>query len=208
MRRESGHAELNEDKWDVRAETFDNKRFDYFRFIQKRTISLLPLKKGLSFLDIGCGTGWAVCYVASLVHGSGKFYGVDISSKMIEKAKERSSNYENTYFCKANAEILPFENDVFDLIVCTNSFHHYLNPSLALDEIYRVLKSGGRICITDITAGGLIMKMIDKQVKKKELEHVKFYSTQDYRALFAKAKLQHITSKSIMFPLKVHVAEK
>ena len=208
MEKGNEHARLNERKWDLRAKTFDDRRFDYFRFMQKRVVSLVGLKENQHFLDLGCGTGWAVRYAASLVNQRGEFYGIDISSKMIEKAKARSKGYENAHFYKSNAEELPFEGSFFDFIICTNSFHHYLNPSQALGEAHRVLKSGGKIYILDITTDGPIMKMIDKWIKRKEREHVKYYSTRDYRMLFATAKLKHITSKLITFPLKVHMAEK
>lgn len=66
VRRDSEHAELNERKWDSRAATYDEKRFDYFRYMQKRLIALIPLKENLHFLDLGCGTGWAVRHVAHL----------------------------------------------------------------------------------------------------------------------------------------------
>lgn len=60
----------------------------------------------------------------------------------------------------------------------------------------------------DLTTYGFIMKMVDKRVRKKEPEHVKFYCTQDYRTFFANAKLKYITNKLITFPMKVHIAEK
>jgi ubiquinone/menaquinone biosynthesis C-methylase UbiE len=208
MSKESDHAELNAKKWDSRAETYDQKRFDYFRYMQKRLIALLPLKEGLCFLDIGCGTGWAVRHVATLVNQHGEFYGIDISSHMIEKAKDHSHDYRSAYFYEANAEELPFEDNLFDLIICTNSFHHYLHPTQALREISRVLNPGGRIYILDVTADGFITQTLDKVVKKREPEHVKFYSTQDYRLLFTGANLEHVATKLITPPLKVHIGEK
>jgi len=208
----SDHDELNAKKWDSRAETYDEKRFDYFRYMQKRLIALLPLKENLYFLDSGCGTGWAVRRVASLVNQRGEFYGIDISPNMIEKAKEHSQEYSKTYFNKANAGALPFQDTFFDLIICTNSFHHYLHPVRALQEIFRVLKPGGRIYIMDVTADGFITKMLDKVLKKREPEHVKFYSTQEYHHLFTGAGLEHIATQSILSPLnvhmKVHIGEK
>ncbi len=162
------HAELNEKKWDLRAETFDDKRFNYFRFMQKRLVSILDLKANQHLLDLGCGTGWAVRYAANLVNQRGEFYGIDISSKMIEKAKANSSDYENVHFYQTSAEQLPFENNSFDFIICSNSFHHYFNPAKVLSEVHRVLKSKGRIYILDATADGLIVRMADKWTKKKE----------------------------------------
>lgn len=214
MERESEHFELNEKKWDSKAETFDEKRFDYFRYYQKRVISLLHIRENQYFLDIGCGTGWAVRYVASLVKEGGRSHGIDLSSKMIKKAIENSNNYanpyKNTYFCKANAEELPFQNNFFDFVICTNSFHHYLKPSKALSEVYRVLKVGGRIYLLDPTTDGFIMKMVDRWDKNTEREHVKYYSTKDYVQLFTKAKLRYISNKSIFSYMseKIHIGEK
>jgi ubiquinone/menaquinone biosynthesis C-methylase UbiE len=208
------HAELSEKKWDARAETFERKwlnRFNFFQFLQKRVITLLDLHEGQHFLDVGCGTGWAVRYAASVVQGKGEFYGIDISAKMIEKAGEICGSCENIHFYKADAETLPFENDFFDFIICTNSFHHYFIPSKVLAEVYRVLKPGGRFVVLDATADGPIVKIIDKWIRKKDRTHVRFYSTREYQALFAQAGLNHVSSKSIWLPLrsmKVHIGSK
>lgn len=208
------HIESNERKWDSRAEAFERKwfnRFNYFQFLQKRVIHLLDLHEGQRFLDIGCGTGWAVRYAASLVKNEGGFYGIDISSRMIEKAQESCSGCESIYFYKADAEALPFENDLFDFIICTNSFHHYFTPSKMLNEVYRVLKTGGRILILDPTADAFLMKMYDKWTKKRESEHVKYYSTQEYRKLLAQARLNYVSSRPIwplLRQMKVHIGAK
>ena len=208
MSQASEHTELNARKWDSRAETYDAKWFDYMRYMQKRTIALLPLKENISFLDIGCGTGWAVRYVATLIHQHGEFYGIDISPNMIERAKDNSRDCRNMYFYKANAEELPFQDNLFDLIMCTNSFHHYLQPAKALSEIQRVLKSSGRIYIMDFTADGFLSRMIDRVFRKREPEHVRFYSTREYQRLFADAKLAHVSKQSITSSMKVHIGEK
>lgn len=61
------HDRLNEEKWNSRAKTYDDKRFNRFRFMQKRLVSLLNLKENQNLLDLGCGTGWAVRYATSLI---------------------------------------------------------------------------------------------------------------------------------------------
>ncbi len=144
------HEKANEQKWDIRSKSFDNKRFNYFRWMQKQVLSLISFQPGTSFLDLGCGTGWAVCYVADLLEGQGQFTGIDISQGMIERARENASRLENVHFHIASAEQLPIEDDTMDNIICTNSFHHYLHPEKALAEVYRVLKEKGRIYILDL----------------------------------------------------------
>ncbi len=207
MEKEREHTRLNEKKWDSRAKTYDKlfHRF-YFHFSQKRVVSLLNLHENQCFLDIGCGTGWAVRYAASLVRNKGKFYGIDISSKMIDKAKENYADCENVQFYQADAAAFPFEDDFLDFIICTNSFHHYFSPSKVLNEVYRVLKPRGKIFIEDLTFNGFITKMVNNI--KKEREFAKYYTTQEYKTLFAEARLSYVTSKLITPPVKVHIAEK
>jgi len=208
MDNSSEKVRLNERKWDRRSSTYDQKRFDYFRWMQQRAIRLIDLHPGMHFLDIGCGTGWAVRYVAGLLQGDGEFSGVDISGGMIEKAKNQTQGLEQVHFYQANAEKLPFEDGRVDDALCTNSFHHYPDPLKALVEIGRVLKPGGRFYILDVTSDDFFIRWIDSRVRQNEQEHVKFYSSREYQAMFAAAHLDHVQSRIITYPLKVHIAGK
>jgi len=99
----------------------------------------------------------------------------------------------------------------FDIIICTMSFHHYLNPGKAIAEAYRVLKQKGRIYILDVTTDDFITRWIDVLISKKEKGHVhvKQYNTAEYKQMFSRAGLKYIESKIILsYPLKVHIAEK
>ena len=208
MSTKAEHTELNKQKWDRRSETYDEKRFSFFRFFQQRVISLMPLRGSDYVLDIGFGTGWAVRYMAGRLQDGGQAYGVDISDKMIEKAVTASSDLGNVHFPPADAEELPFEGDFFNSIICTNSFHHYQNPVRVLEEICRVLKTDGRVYILDPTADGFLVRRLDKRFRRKEREHVKFYSSHEYRLLFQKAKLKYVRSRLIVPLMKVHIGEK
>ena len=208
MKNEKEHIELNQQKWDFWAKSFDKKIYDFFRFMQKRTISLTALKEKDYFLDIGCGTGWAVRHASRIIKENGKAFGIDLSPKMIEIAKANSPNNQNVFFFQANAENLPFKDNFFEFIICTNSFHHYLDPLKALDEIFRVLKKEGEIYILDVTTDGFLAKMFNKRFQKTEKEHVKFYNTREFKDFYAKANLKYIASKLILPFEKVHIAKK
>jgi ubiquinone/menaquinone biosynthesis C-methylase UbiE len=201
------HDKLTQKKFDKWAEEFEERGF--FKYFQKRVISLINLQSNSNFLDMGCGTGWAVRYVSILLEGQGHFVGIDISQKMIEKAKELAEGLAGPSFHQASSEDLPLENNFFDNIICTFSFHHYLNPEKALSEATRVLKSKGRIYILDFTADDLLTKWIDRTVLKLEKSHVKEWSTSEFKEMFSVSGLKYIESKTILiYPIKVHIAEK
>ena len=200
-------AKLNQEMWDSRAGSYD-RYLGFLRWTQKKLISTLRMGANPHLVDLGCGTGWAVCYAASLRNGQGEFYGIDVSPKMIERAEANSAKFANVHFRTANAEKLPFDDASFDYVICSNAFHHYSDPRKVLGEAYRVLKHGGRVYILDVTADGFVTKMLDRLARKLEQSHVKIYSSKEYRTLFEKAGLLYETSRSILPSWKIHIAEK
>ena len=201
------HAKINANKWDHRAETYDEKRFDFMRFMQKRTVDLLSLTRGMALLDVGCGTGWAIRYAASLVGGQGKFCGIDISPSMIERAEAQST--EGTEFRLGHAEQLPYADSSFDRIICTNSFHHYQNPLKVTQEFNRVLKAGGMLYVTDFTSDNLFAEMMDRGQRKREAAHVRFHNTKEFKEFFREAGLDYCGTRTITITtMKVHIGQK
>jgi ubiquinone/menaquinone biosynthesis C-methylase UbiE len=196
--------------WNKWASEIDGKgwRYNYLRDLQNKLISLVDVKENIHFLDVGCGTGWAVGEAAKLVNNKGLFYGIDLSPKMIEMAKGKFSGMDTFHFIQANAESIPLNDNFFDVIICANSFHHYLNPDKALKEMYRLLKSGGKIYILDPTADSWIVKAADTVIKLFEPEHVKLYSTKEFQRLFENAKLGYTGSEMIKASTKIHIGEK
>jgi len=207
MRTSDEHGKINAAKWDKRAETYDQKRFDFMRFIQKRTVDLIGLKPGMALLDVGCGTGWATRYVASLAAGQGRFCGIDISPGMIERAEAQST--EGTEFRLGNSEQLPYTDGSFDRIICTNSFHHYRDPLKATQEFSRVLKIGGMLYLTDLTSDTLFLELIDRRQRKREAAHVRFHNTKEFKEYFRETGLEYCGAKMIAITtMKVHIGRK
>jgi ubiquinone/menaquinone biosynthesis C-methylase UbiE len=199
---------LNEKKWDAIAETYETKYFaSYLSSGQKKVISLLDLNENKRLLDLSCGTGRALNYAPSFARGVGTYYGIDISSKMIEKAKEKFPGHKNIVFRRASAEDLPFKKGFFDLIICTNAFHHYYNPSKVLKEVHRVLKSKGKLFLLDMTTDVPIMRIIDSIVKVLDESHIKLYSTKEYRMFFRNAGLKYLKTVPVGPISKIHIGE-
>ena len=202
------HLARNERMWDRRAEDFDARRFDYFRILQRRVLSLMPLRKGITFLDVGCGTGRAVLEAHRRLEGEGSFHGIDLSPGMIERASENAAGLTGVDFTVADAEHLPFDDASIDLIVCTNSFHHYPRPVSSLRQFSRVLTRGGAAYILDVTADLFLIRWIDARTRAKEPEHVRFYSTLEFKEMLGQAGLSYAGRKVVAFPEILHIGRK
>jgi ubiquinone/menaquinone biosynthesis C-methylase UbiE len=198
LKKESKHIERNKTKWDRWAETADGKGklYEYLRSAQTNLLASIGIKENVDFLDIGCGTGFAVGLAAEMAGYTGAFYGADLSPKMIEKARENFSD-SIFHFIVADSESIPLENNSFDIIICTNSFHHYLHPGIVMKEISRLLKPSGRVYILDPAADLWIIKVADRILRLIEPEHVKIYSTAEFKKMIIGSGLKYVDSDKI-----------
>jgi ubiquinone/menaquinone biosynthesis C-methylase UbiE len=125
--------------------------------------SLAELKSATKTLELGCGTGE---YTLRLIKNTSSIIAIDISSTLIQQAKQKV-NSSNVQFLIADAQNLPFKDNTFDAIVGNAVLHHF-NLDNALDEIKRVLTSGGKIAFTEpnmLNPQNIIVKNI-KLIKK------------------------------------------
>ena len=105
-------------------------------------------------LDAGCGTAPMLSLLTERFPDA-HFTGIDLTPKMVEVAKAK--NLPNTTLVCGDCENLPFEEDAFDVIICSQSFHHYPNSEAFLKSVRRCLRRSGRLILRDMTMGeGLI----------------------------------------------------
>lgn len=102
--------------------------------------SLLPDFCGKRLLDLGCGYGWHCIY--AMEQGASSAVGIDISQKMLEVAKAKTTFPEVEYQCVA-MEDMDFEADSFDIVLSSLAFHYTECFEEIVQKIYRFLKPGG-----------------------------------------------------------------
>ncbi len=113
---------------------------------QERLLEASNLEQGEKVLDISCGTGLVTFPIAKAVGEKGSVTGIDLSEKMIEKASEEAENrgYPNISFQHMDAEELDLPDSSFDIAVNSLGLMYYPDPDKALQEMYEVVKPGGR----------------------------------------------------------------
>lgn len=126
-------------------------------------------KLGEIVADLGSGRGMDVFLAAKSVGESGLVIGIDNNYKMLEKAREIAQNkgFKNSEFRLGEIEYLPIGDKNLDLLMSNCVINLSTDKSQVYSEIYRVLKPGGRISISDI----ILKKELPDEIKNDPNVH-------------------------------------
>ncbi|WP_101477267.1 arsenite methyltransferase [Candidatus Nitrosotalea bavarica] len=116
-------------------------------------IKFADLKEGETVLDLGSGAGIDAFLSANKVSKSGKVIGIDMTDEMLEKARTnaRNGNYTNVEFRKGDIEKnIPVDDDAIDAVISNCVINLTSDKTSAFKEIYRILRKGGRMVISDL----------------------------------------------------------
>lgn len=110
------------------------------------------IKKGDIVLDIGAGAGTDILLAALLVGPEGKAYGLDMTKAMHEKLhmNKDKMGLDNVIPVSGNAEEIPLEDETVDVVTSNGVLNLVPDKEKAFAEIFRVMKPGGHIQISDI----------------------------------------------------------
>lgn len=109
------------------------------------TVKALDLKPGERVLDVAAGTGTSA---KALAKTGAEVVALDFSPGMVEQGRKKHPGIE---FIEGDAQALPFPSGSFDAVTISFGLRNVHNPKLALGEMYRVLKPGGRIVICEFS---------------------------------------------------------
>ena len=129
--------------WDKAAQNYDKteQRFEYIHS-KSRENTKKYLKDSDFVLDYGCGTGTTACALAKQVK---QIHGIDISSKMIDIAKQKAVavKAENISFSQTDIFDKSYNDHCFDTILAFNMLHTVANPEQVTQRLYQLLKPEG-----------------------------------------------------------------
>ena len=187
------YKRLSKDTFDREAADFDGpERAGHIRTLYPQ---LRPILAGLTFasvLDIGCGTGELLAHLTEW--GQIQLAGLDIAPNMIAAAQAKLGPQVDLRV--GDAESLPWEPTSFDLVLCTNSFHHYPDPNRSLTEMRRVLKRNGHLLLVDITLSAAFRWIVNGLLPLMRTGDVHFYSENEARPLLVRNGFQVIRSQT------------
>jgi len=129
---------------------------DVRRWLQPpdKIIERSSIRQGMTVMELGCGSGAFILFVARVVGEQGKVYAVDIQPAMLNQlerklARPENQDIKNIELKQADAYDLPFEDGAFDLVYMVTVLQEIPDRARALREIRRVLKPGGILAVTE-----------------------------------------------------------
>jgi len=133
-------------------------------------VALASLKEGEIVLDLGSGGGFDCFLAANKVGREGKVIGVDMTSEMIEKARENAEKggYENVEFRLGEIENLPVADSSVDAVISNCVINLSPDKKKVFEETYRALRSGGRLMISDL----VLLKELPDAIKNSVQAYV------------------------------------
>jgi SAM-dependent methyltransferase len=156
--------------------------------------ALASLKEGEVVLDLGSGAGFDCFLAAAKVGSTGKVIGVDMTPEMIEKSRNnaKKNGVENVEFRLGEIENLPVADSSVDVVISNCVINLSADKSRVFQEIYRVLKAGGRIAISDIA----LLKELPRKIRESMEAYVGCVGgavlVEDYEKLVEAAGLQDV----------------
>lgn len=197
MIKNNEEAVLGKNKWffDLWASSYDFAPFQFWmKRFHKPVLNELANKE-IKVLDLSCGSGELLKEIRARFPKV-RLYGVDISSKMLDLARKKLPEKEIT-LQKMDVHILQYQDNYFDLVVSTESFHHYYDQARVLKEMKRVVNNKGKVMIVDIN---FFLNFIHKIFERMEPGCVKVNSKQEMRELFKDTGLREVAQeRSFLF---------
>ncbi len=149
--------------------------------LTKWGLRLVDVKDGWTMLDVGCGGGFTIRRLLKRSQDV-QVYGIDISEESVVKAKKVNAEMldKQVFICQGSAEKLPYEDGKFDLVTAVETVYFWPNLPDCLQEVRRVLKSGGKFAI--------LVEVVDSNSKwTNVVEGMTAYSPEDLKKLLDEA---------------------
>ena len=144
-------------RYDLTAEMYEMRYAEEQKAKYRKALENVNVADAV-VLDVGCGSGLFFNHVATQAD---LVVGVDVSRKLLFKAKEQARTWSNVFVLQADADHLPFRAELFDDVFAFTVLQNMPKPSETLGELKRVAKLGGRVVVTGLKKAFPLEKFMD-----------------------------------------------
>jgi ubiquinone/menaquinone biosynthesis C-methylase UbiE len=176
------------DQFTRQAEPFLRRHENNHEDLLRKMVECADVRPEDSVLDVACGPGIVSCFFARF---ASHVTGLDIVPAMLEQAKRLQTHrgLENLIWGSGESTALPFADNSFDRTVTRFSFHHYMEPQLAIAEMTRVCKPGGIVVIADVAPRPDIQEHFNHWEVLRDPSHTRALTESEMKALGENAGL-------------------
>ncbi len=144
-------------RYNVTAEMYDERYAQEQERKYKKALENVNVV-GKTVLDVGCGSG---LFFKEIAAQAGLVIGVDVSRKLLFKAKERGSAFSKVAVLQADADHLPFRDGLFGAVFAFTVLQNMPKPAETLNELKRVVKKSNKIVVTGLKKAFPLTSFID-----------------------------------------------
>jgi len=132
------------------AATYDTCGPRFFSQLGRRLVEVSHITPGTRVLDVAFGRGAVLFAAADQVGPEGRVVGIDLAENMVREttAEIQSASWKNVELHQMSADQLDFPDASFDSVLCGFALWFFPRPHNTLQELFRVLKPGGRVGLT------------------------------------------------------------
>lgn len=167
--------------YELQADIYDVQYIDEQKAKIKEILRFMKLEKSDCVLDLGCGTGFLFNHISEKVE---LLLGLDISQKCLKLAKKRIEYFPNVHLIRADADNMPFYDNIFDKVFVITVLQNMPEPKTTIKEIKSKSKSHSIFAVT-----GLKKKFTQKKfvslLESAQLKIISLHTNQQLKGYIA-----------------------
>ncbi len=167
-------------RYNLTAEMYEERYAEEQKAKYKTAMKNVKVAGGM-VLDVGCGSG---LFFREVLSQSKMVVGVDISRKLLLKAKETANALGNVLVSQADADHLPFKDAFFDVVFAFTVLQNMPKPAETLSELIRVTKLGGKVVVTGLKKAFPLNTFIDT-LEGSGMKIISFVDDEDLKCYVA-----------------------
>ncbi len=170
-------------RYDLTAQIYDERYCEEQEAKYRAALEGLSLSAGCVVLDVGCGSGLFFNEVAGHL---GLAVGIDASLKLLLLSRERTKNFPNVFLVQADADHLPFRQNVFSHVFAFTMLQNMPKPAKTLNEMKLVSKSNACFVVSGLKAA-VSLETLNKLLEEAKLQVVSLKDDNALRCYIARA---------------------